>query len=382
MVLSLARRRFASHLRRRTSMFRRRRYTGRRHGRSFHSRWGMHTAKRSVDLVRPEQSCTDVRLVRMTTRTTQRFTAGSATGIASQTGCTTLQAFRMNDIWAPGPTSETGFAVAMPQPNGYTNMASFFASYQVIAARITVRVTMDNDTSSTTRIPTRFIIVPASDTLYSTVSPAVATTPFDQMLKVPGRSREGWVCPTADSDVHQGPCILHCFSSPQKMQAQPGFLYDIGSRGVTSSSPTTLPRFMLLGSHINTLPATPTYNVEVSTTYFVRWFNRLPPSLTLEEKEQIPGADYTEAQWDAVPEVEAAGGPSVTVSDHTPHTPHPPPEAVAKPKAPSGATVSIPARGPAGPSPSGAAPLPVGHPSRPGGPSLPPPPDSQRGWFG
>lgn len=237
------------------------------------------------------QAMPDRELIRMKLQWTQTYTSGSATGIAPQTGCTDALYFRMNDIFAPGAD---GPFTGIRQPNGYTQESTRFLNYQVRGCRINVRIVRGITSTGSERDEMNWILVPLSSAQYTVFSAAVATTPFDQMKLVVGHSREAHQVLTSDGPTATHNTFVRAFNSPDKVQATPGFYTSSTSYAVFGASPSILPRFALIGSHVENFAAAQSFQMEVTIEYSVLCFGRQFPVLSIEQKTVPPRAELLE----------------------------------------------------------------------------------------
>jgi hypothetical protein len=291
----------AGSYRRRPYSYRRRRYGYRR--RSFPMRRytsGFPVARPHGALVMREQTHREREFQRMRTQQRYTLTAGSATGTS---GLNVIEYFKINDIYTPGALGTSG-AATIPAVNGFARQNGLYTNWQVRGCRAHVRVTMDMSGSS--RIPVEFMLVPLQTAQIASVT---SSTPWEQMRKHIGRSRVATVAVSSDSGYNFGDTQpVSSFTSPSKVESYPQYYSRVASYGVATTVPVDTPVFVLLFNWLDTLPATPTFHIEVTLDYSVMWWGRFLPTLSAEESlstlpydPRVRREDEDEDSFDKIP---------------------------------------------------------------------------------
>lgn len=244
--------------------------------------------------VSPIQKYPDREICRMSQVNTYIYTPGSTTGVSRDIGCTNALYITMNDIVTPG--AWMGPWTGLNTLQGFNEMQTRYTNWQVRGCRVTMSINQITTAGSGTpqQVETAWMIVPLSAVQVLSFSATVATTAWDRMVTMPGRSRikvtsQQQYGPATNAKIH-----LSCFSSPQRLE-DPGYLNDSRSWGVLTSPPTTFtgaPCFALIGSHEQSWTATPglSYTIVVKLEYSVLWFGRLiTPLVTEGGKEEKKG---------------------------------------------------------------------------------------------
>lgn len=270
-----------------------------------------------VRYVQPAQLHPDREITRMKLNFRYRYTPGSSTGIPSSSGCTDALFISLNNIYNPG--AQGPWSSSLRQPTGFISLTLLYRQWQVRGARITVKLFENNTPTSGVpqQDPWQWLIVPMSSQVYSSqFGGAVATTPFDCLKMMPGRSK----CVTLSQQPYQGPIgsnkTLRCFTSPQRLE-DPGYLQNLTSSGGVGSTavPTHTPVFAIVGSHQDGLIGSGFFiDFEVTVEYSVLFFDRYITLLVGEGKAEPPPTeaeteDMDEKEFDLLPERMAAMDP-------------------------------------------------------------------------
>lgn len=284
-----------------------------------HSASRFPTAIPRTRFVQPAQLHPEREITRMKLSYRGIYSGATTPPLASQTGCTDMIYVSMTNCYSPG-TAVSGLTTfpSMGAATGMTSLGALYTNWQVRGCKISVRIHQYQATPGTGNPQVAdmdWVMVPISSVLTATItSGGFATLPFDALKMMPGASK-----PIRLNQNYDGGSVgvgyVNCFSSPQRVEASPGYLTGSTSYGIFPSTiPSGTAGFIIAGSHIQTYSIVPyfefEFNIEYSVLVWGRQFTPLvgepsPPGdhISVHHTAAIDDEDMDETKFDTIPEL-------------------------------------------------------------------------------
>lgn len=224
--------------------------------------------------------------IRMQTVARNQITPGSLAGVDPNVNSNLLTFLSQTDIENPGSIDPgiwgSGATAVFQAVNGFTQQTELYRTYQPRGCRLNIHITRQIDGVLTVmdNVLVEVCIAPVSNDQIGALRSGAQ--PFNMIKKLPG-ARYRTIVYDANLVGMRARASFKLFSSPQKMEANPGYLASTASTGSVGAPPSLSPGWVIAFNWFNSIQTGSHFFVDATLEYSVLWFDRFLPVLSLAE---------------------------------------------------------------------------------------------------